>query len=354
MVVTIIALLIAMLLPAVQAAREASRRIQCANNLKQIGIALHSYEAANGCFPPKRMGTGSYGPYDGGTTDYSAITKTNMGLLAGWVSLLPYVDQGALYETITSPQTFNGTSYQAWGPSPWINNYKPWMTPQPWLQCASDAGNHYVLQPKQSKAPGSNYRFCIGDGITSNNKTSNCRGIFNDRMSATIAEIADGTSNTLAVSEKTVFETTAALRQDIAYNVSLSPPITCFGLNGGNGFFSAAASVYGNTSTSHDDPMGRRWADGENFYAAFTTVLPPNAASCMAGANVANVAIVSPSSYHPGGVLGTMADGSVRFINETIDCGNMALADVTSGPSPYGVWGSLGSKAGGETPAASF
>jgi prepilin-type processing-associated H-X9-DG protein len=58
--------------------------------------------------------------------------------------------------------------------------------------------------------------------------------------------------------------------------------------------------------------------------------------------------VLSAGSYHPGGVMGVMADGSVRFINETINTGNLATAWVAAGPSPYGVWGAMGSIDGGE------
>ena len=351
-VVTIIGILIALLLPAVQAAREAARRIQCSNNLKQIGLALHNYEATYGCLPPKRTGTGSYGAFDGVTTD---PIQTNLGRLAGWVMLLPYVEQEAVYNTITHAQTYNGVAYPAWGPQPCITNYKPWATTQPWLQCASDPGNQRILQTTICKLPGNNYRFCIGDNpIANNGANSKCRGVFNDWMSAAISEIADGTSNTLAISERIVFATTSAVKEDIAINQTISSPLSCFGLNGGNGAFRSGTSVLGNPYSAGYDPMGRRWGDGENYWSAFTTVLPPNAASCMSAAHSTSAAIISTSSYHPGGVLGAMADGSVRFFNETIDCGNLASTAVTSGASPYGVWGSLGTKAGGEAIPGSF
>ena len=84
------------------------------------------------------------------------------------------------------------------------------------------------------------------------------------------------------------------------------------------------------------------------------TVLPPNSGACTSAAGDVYASIISPSSYHPGGVLGAMADGSVRFLSDLIDSGNLAFADVTSGPSPYGVWGALGSKSGGEVVSTGF
>ena len=345
-VVTIIGILIALLLPAVSGTRESARRVQCSNNLKQIGLALHSYESAWGCFPPRRTGTGSNSYLDGGVS--TSGNTTNQGRLSGWVVLLPYVEQAPLYATITTPQTYNGVNYSAWGPTPWKTNYLPWMTPQPWLRCASDSGNQHLQGNMTYDLPGSNYRFCLGDSVTNNSTNRNTRGVFVDWMGTPLAQISDGTSNTLAVSERAVFSTKGALREDIAYNQSLSPPLGCFALGGGKGQYVAGTNVW---ATSCGWAIGRSWADGAIFYTGFTTVLPPNAASCQAAADDTDAAIVTPSSYHPGGVLGTMADGSVRFISETIDYGNLALPDVGSGASPYGVWGALGSKAGGEAPA---
>src|SRR5262245_17125416 len=90
-VIAIIAVLIALLLPAVQAAREAARRSQCVNNLKQMGIALHNYHDALGSFPPGHLGTGwnDWGPL---------------------VMLLPYVEQGTLYNTINFANTGNSAN----------------------------------------------------------------------------------------------------------------------------------------------------------------------------------------------------------------------------------------------------
>jgi len=94
-----------------------------------------------------------------------------------------------------------------------------------------------------------------------------------------------------------------------------------------------------------------RWPDGSPIYSRFQTVLPPNSPNCVAvdGTDSPNTGVIgSLSSQHPGGAIAAMADGSVRFISEQIDCGNLSSPEVSSGPSPYGVWGALGTKDGGE------
>jgi prepilin-type processing-associated H-X9-DG protein len=92
------------------------------------------------------------------------------------------------------------------------------------------------------------------------------------------------------------------------------------------------------------------WSFGHPHWAAFTTVLPPNSPSCydVNGNNPSNASgIFSVSSFHPGGVVACMADGSVRFVSNTIDCANFGVPD-TAGNRNYGVWGAMGTIAGGE------
>jgi prepilin-type processing-associated H-X9-DG protein len=90
---------------------------------------------------------------------------------------------------------------------------------------------------------------------------------------------------------------------------------------------------------------------------AFLTILSPNSPSCVNDANPnsdSQVSLLSASSHHTGGVHAVFADGSVRFISDSIDTGNLGVATTLGGRSPYGVWGALGTKAGGETVSADF
>jgi len=123
-VIAIIGILIALLLPAVQSAREAARRSQCSNHLKQIGLALHNYESAYGSFPFRMGGTGT------GTSD---LTNTNAGQISGWVPLLPFMEQAPLYEQIKA-----GAGYKPYGPYGGIYGFAPWCATIPGLLCPSD------------------------------------------------------------------------------------------------------------------------------------------------------------------------------------------------------------------------
>lgn len=98
-------------------------------------------------------------------------------------------------------------------------------------------------------------------------------------------------------------------------------------------------------------PIGGRAWDGRPNFGSFCTVIGPNGPSCHYGLD-GNEHMGAASSRHPGGVNVSMADGSVRFISETIDTGNASADDVPfpgGRPSPWGVWGALGSRAGGES-----
>ena len=114
-VIAIIGILVALLLPAVQAAREAARRMQCTNNQKQVGLALHSYHDVYKKLPP-RIG-GSY--------------WTNNWTPSGIMRLLPFIEQDPLYQQISSPQTYGGTTFIPFNVVSYDMNYLPWKAKIP-------------------------------------------------------------------------------------------------------------------------------------------------------------------------------------------------------------------------------
>ena len=325
-VIAIIGILIALLLPAVQAAREAARRSQCTNHLKQLGLALHNYHDTYGSFPFRQGGTPQQ--------------DHNWERRSGFVGLLPFIEQAPLYQTISNRFTQGGTTYPAWGPPPWDGNYTPWDAQVPALLCPSDPNGN-----KNSTDHGrTNYRFSTGDTINDNTGRTNNRGLFPYRNVCKFRDVTDGTSNTIAMSERGLGPN--AGRKIIAAVAMGIPgidtnPTLCLDTRDTNGMYKSSVSIR--------DGSGARWCDGVPLYTGFSTVFAPNSPSCMYDTNWdGNWGIFAPSSYHPGGVNGVMADGAVRFFSETINTGNLSAANVTSGPSPYGVWGAFGSKDGGE------
>ena len=336
-VIAIIGILIALLLPAVQAAREAARRSQCTNHLKQLALAVHNYADTYKAFPPKKMGTSGPGDCNNWNNQYGS----------GLMRLLPFYEQQALYDQWSSVQ---GT-WPAFGPCPWGpgqgDDYTIYDAQVATLLCPSD-GN---AVNKDATAYGrNNYMFSCGDSVHSdqNNQSSNPRGVFNNisgRIS--FAHITDGTSNTVMLSEHLVAANSRVVGQGNAYSlgtgtISASPGV-CYAEidpNDSKRYISANVTTW----------AGTRWAHGAMSHIGFNTVLPPNGPSCAENNNDNTTygMVHPPTSNHPGGVNAAMADASVRFISETIDTGNIYATPTTQGASVYGVWGALGTKNGGE------
>ena len=373
-VIAIIAILVSLLLPAVQQAREAARKAQCQNNLKQIGLALHNYHSTYKAFPLGQGGT--TGPnITAGENLTDPTVQHNNGRLSAHVPLAPYMDQTAAWNQIKSPLLVPGTSntFAAMGPYPWCLEYPPWLSQSPALLCPSDG-----QEPAADSYGATNYMFNWGDNGRGNNlnpSSSLNRGMFLAGRSLRMTDMRDGSTQTILVSESSRYDGTRRINGAAAWNVASlanDPRTACLAtINPNRPTFYADAIL---THTAAGLGRGQRWQDGGVVFTGFNTVLPPNSPSCVEGAPLeetpeqpgdewgnpsggqANISVYSASSDHAGGVQAVFGDGSVSFISETIDSvtPNVLPAMPAAGAanqlsmSPFGVWGALGTRDGGE------
>lgn len=335
-VIAIIGILIGLLLPAVQAAREAARRMQCTNNLKQIGLALHNYHDVQKAFPAMRAGNPR------GAASYAGNNRTGARV---WI--LPYLEQQALYESMM--QSANG-AYDA--VDPWTKIFSGYL-------CPSCGGPDKSPNNNPTQTAGyADYYFFIGDRpyrsypagtYTSGDMVS---GVFGNDSWCTMSRIVDGLSNTMGVSEGIRPNQVAGFGDCVT-----KPGSTAWEPASLSALYSKADRKYLSTCGTFQSVgvlRGFRAWDGCLIFTGVTAYTPPNTVLVSDGTgHTGNQYALSPTSHHSGGVNVTMMDGSVRFISDTIDCGNQARAcrgyPDTSSASVYGVWGAMVTKAGGET-----
>ena len=342
-VIAIIGILVGLLLPAVQAAREAARRMQCQNNMKQMGLALHNYASAYKKFPARKGGTGNPGP---------ARNEGNGNRLTAWIGLLPFCEQTNMYNVIQAGDASASPPVAPGGPAAWIN-WIGWRAAPSYMRCPSDPGP----RPGQREI---SYGLSIGDSIhRARDDGDQIRGLFGSRVYRSFGSISDGTSNTIAFGELLNSNpigfngrngaTTGP--QQVRYNqayvkdiagLRASPAICLQQIDGQ--YFKAGLTYYGR--------RGGAWTDGQPSYSAISTVIAPNGPACAEGGNFGDQQhiVVPPASNHTGGVNVALADGSVQFLSNSIDTGDLTVGrnGVLTGPSPYGVFGALGTIASGE------
>ncbi len=347
-VIAIIGILIALLLPAVQAAREAARRSQCTNNLKQLGVALHNYHDTFKKMPFICGGTGAGSGF--GTYWTWSPASTSAYRLSGFVAMLPFMEQQAVYDQSSSNN---------FSPGGWCNVAdSPVYAKISGFFCPSDG-------QVDSYARGArNYMMSMGDWNMQHHDAArgqkNPRGPFGTHRQAGLgqcygfAAVSDGLSNTAGFSERVVggqsmanvkggFAAISGLFPGSTTGTAMLPivPLNCMNAPIVN-------SAY--TTPGTGNVTGQYWSDGASVMCAFNTILAPNSPSCTPAGTATQEArlLVPPTSNHPGGANVCMLDGSVQFVSETVDTGDLTLGLVTSGQSNYGVWGALGSRAGSE------
>jgi prepilin-type N-terminal cleavage/methylation domain-containing protein len=346
-VIAIIGVLIALLLPAVQAAREAARRMQCTNHLKQITLSLHNYHDINNGLPAGQGGI---------------MGVWNMSHLSPLWAVLPFIEQPQLFDvwknyidscaefsaTDANGTTVYGRSFSADGG--FEGNYSYIST----YICPSDPNGHAEAGWNSNMKSRFNYAWCGGDCCvwlpTGPNGQVRTRGVFGRNLYDSFAAATDGTSNTVVYSERcgSIGWYDDHVRGGMNNQIYTWNPKLCK-----EAFKTGDRSLVAESGAKQF--AGQWFANGFWGNSTFTTILPPNSPSCGDGDGGENYSITTANSFHTGGVNAAALDGHISFISETIDCGDLTHAanqeyvrDV-GGESPYGVWGAFGSKDGGES-----
>ncbi len=298
-VITIIGILIALLLPAVQSAREAARQMSCANNLKQMGLALHNYHSQHNTFP--------------------GLGVSSLASFSIQARLLPYVEQENLQGLIDFSQAlYLGTSH-----SQTLNPVQAGAACArlSLFRCPSDPGEDLFTE-EGNLLVGGNYVVCSGSGVGA---TYDLRfptdGLFYYGSACGFHDIKDGSSHTVVFSEGILGARTEPSSRSAVPNGSdrlmgfsgHAPNSTSAGLAGlVNPDLAAEARRcqlwFGN--------RGFGWIVGKPMATTFVTYAPPNDATPDVFSM--GIGFFAARSFHPGGVNAAMADGSVRLVNDQI------------------------------------
>ncbi|MDR1959324.1 MAG: DUF1559 domain-containing protein [Planctomycetaceae bacterium] len=368
-VIAIIGILIALLLPAVQAAREAARRMQCTNNMKQWLLAAHNHHDAHKKLPTQW----SFG---------SGVKHERFGIN---YQLLPYMEQTALRDAIQGNDLIT---------APWIPTYgvqgstaahteaQAIRTSRvPGLLCPSDgeakdsawlggAHNHegartnivisladgvaHVDTPNASPYTVSKSGSGINTTITRVGQTPG-RGNLTSRLlfyfynQNDFGFVSDGLSNTIVISEavsgdwqKNTIKGSVGVFAGFDGGNYIAEPSLCLTIHDGKQY---------NTNLNH--PRCGNYLDALAISTAFHTIIAPNGPSCFKYQQEAmQVAVLPPTSNHTGGVNCGFMDGSVHFVSDTVDTNGLPETPTgsdLSGESRFGVWGAMGTPKAGES-----
>ncbi|MAI73696.1 MAG: hypothetical protein CMM01_22750 [Rhodopirellula sp.] len=398
-VVVVLGMLVGLLLPAVQSARENARRTSCQNNLFNVALAVRNYQSVHGHFPVQLHGTdGSQVP-----------AADNDGRLSFLVGLLPFINQIPMADAIDQEQEYASEPSLAWesddesqtvrlwprnGPEPFAAGYPPWQSEVPTYRCPSDPGYGANSGFGGGGVKGrTNYAACLGDGCLTaatgpykqikgtlvfdeqlaTQTNAAMRGVFVPRVPTRDADITDGISYTLLLGEISTSLGDADIRSKPGVAVEAEQLLNDPGLvwtveqkrrdSGKQPLLYRPMhwdplddpQVTVDTGLNNAQERGLNWVDGMPLYTGFNTILPPNRELVLSAARDDCWGVLPPSSRHQGGVNIAMVDGAVRFISDEIDAGSDHQPTVYLGsptppgsPSPYGVWGAMGTRSSSE------
>ena len=302
-VIAIIGILVALLLPAIQAAREAARRIQCANHFKQLTLGLQNYHSTFNMFPAGSVRS------SGRLPDGTEIESWNTSMISWIARILPYLEHDMIASQI---------DWERWSGAGGDNTALRAID-LPMVRCPSDFG----ITPSAGYAP-TNYVACIGNAEVANQTSVN--GVFGINSYTRMADITDGTSTTMMISECMINEPWTRRYE---------------GDTGGYEACKAgtAPNISANTNIGNQG-RGFSWFFAQRNGAwTYSTLFRPNDRlsrnhECEAWTNHG---VFAARSRHPGGVQIGLADGSIQFVAESINhdtwvaLGTRARGDIVAG-----------------------
>jgi prepilin-type N-terminal cleavage/methylation domain-containing protein/prepilin-type processing-associated H-X9-DG protein len=308
-VIAIIAILIGLLLPAVQKIRAAANRMKCTNNLKQLTLACHNYESAQGELPPGTENKSANPDDPNGRNGGGAV-----GIGGPWICyILQEIEQPALYAN------FDKIRRERPEVVDWFGNGTYAATPigDQHLK-AMDCPSHPFNDEKMSNGTGmehlarGNYAACYGKGgygvvYTDGLATG---GVFGNNSKVKISDITDGASNTIALSE-------------VKYRTPSTTGPSFQDVRGTWGYATMGGNVFSTQTGPNSAVADRVWG---------CRSMPSEGMPCTSSSDYPNL-FAAARGYHPGGVNVSMADGSVRFVSDNIN---------------LTVWQAMGSRAAGE------
>ena len=329
-VIAIIGTLVGLLLPAVQSAREAARRMSCINNMKQLGISLQNYESARKALPTAFPGSlqGAYSAYPAYFHAWSALAQLN-----------PYLEQTAIYNgmDLSLPMYDPATSY-----SVYPQNRTACATLVTLFLCPSDKGQPVSSAYGVTNMGPTNYAACIGSGTNGGvgpaGSAWNADGAFQAKVAVSLAKISDGLSKTVAMSESILGDGAESASGSAPGGVDTVYKYTAMGTPVSDANCDAA------TQWNYTNRRGFMWASGEIRCGTYNPYYTPNSAKCDCITNdmtpgpgqYTAVGFRAARSRHTGGVNVLFVDGAVRFTANDVAASVWQASSTRSGSESAG------------------